>query len=247
MTDLFSRDHGLIPACDMLDLEELSEVVEATCHLSFIAGYKIGMSLSLANGLGRVVETIRRHTSLPVIYDHQKFGTDVPDICSGSVIRLFASVGIGAVIIFPEAGIRTLEASVNALRDAGLVPFVGGEMTHPGYLQSEGGYIEDGAPSRMYRDAAGLSVEYFIVPGTRFESMERYRAELSALVERPRFLFPGIGRGQGGDIVAAFEAVNPYPSYAIVGRGITAEENKEEAARRLWTSAAKTLGGEAGR
>jgi orotidine-5'-phosphate decarboxylase len=241
MGELFARENGIIPACDMAKLDELAALVKATCRLPFIAGYKIGMALGLSNGLRRVVEVIRQSTSLPIIYDHQKFGTDVPDLCGESAARLFASAGVDAVIIFPQAGVRTLEASVEALRATGIVPIVGGEMTHPGYLSSEGGYIDEHAPLRMYRDAASLGVKLFVVPGTRVESMQRYKSELSALVERPSFLFPGIGRGQGGDILAAFRAVAPLPSFAIVGRGITAEEDKEAAATRLWSAVANEI------
>ena len=40
----------------------------------------------------------------------------------------------------------------------GLTPIVGDEMTHSKHLRSEGGYIADEAPKRMYRDAAKLGV-----------------------------------------------------------------------------------------
>jgi orotidine-5'-phosphate decarboxylase len=200
------------------------------------------MTLGLAHGLKATVDVVRGLTDAPVIYDHQKFGTDVPAVCGGAVVSVFAEAGLSAVIIFPEAGIRTLEASVAAVKAAGLVPIVGGEMTHPGYLSSDGGYIEPNAPMRMYEDAARLGVQHFVVPGTHADSMIRYKDRLSALVDAPAFMFPGIGRGQGGDIVEAFRAVLPAPAYAIVGRGISEEQDKRGAAERLWSSVAAEPG-----
>ena len=64
--------------------------------------------------------------------------------------------------------------------------------------------------------------------------MEKYRLLLEKIIKEPKFLFPGIGKEyQGGDIIAAFEAVKPLPSYAIVGRAIYAAKNIREAAERL--------------
>jgi orotidine-5'-phosphate decarboxylase len=231
---LFRASRGLIPACDMADLADVSRLVKATADLPFVQGYKIGMTPGLGYGLKRVVQVIRRHTELPVIYDHQKFGTDVPELCAGQIIEVFQQAGLQGVIVFPLAGARTLEASVRALDDAGIISIIGGEMTHPGYLQSENGYIADESPSQMYTDAATLGVDHFVVPGTRLRSMAHYKDRLSQLVSEPKFLFPGIGRGQGGDIVEAFRQVAPFPSYAIVGRGLSGERDRTSAAQRLW-------------
>jgi orotidine-5'-phosphate decarboxylase len=113
-------------------------------------------------------------------------------------------------------------------------------MTHSGYLLSEGGYIADDAPERMYLDAAHTgTVHYFIVPGTKPERLGLYSSRLASVVPDPAFLLPGIGKGQGGDIVEAFRALEPHHSYAIVGRGIYAEPDKRAAAERLWSSVAQ--------
>ncbi len=234
--ELFTSKYGVIPACDVSSLPALEKLVKSTYDLSFIQGYKIGMELVIRHGVENVTAELRNHTSLPIIYDHQKFGTDIPDICSGRILEHLKMAGVDAIIIFPQAGVETLEATVRACEALELVPIVGGEMTHHGYLAEEGGYITDDGPERMYRDAARFGVLHFVVPGTRLESMKKYRSQLEDIVEEPKFLFPGIGRGQGGDIVAAFTAVEPLSAYAIVGRGIYAEEDSREAATRLWNS-----------
>ena len=100
------------------------------------------------------------------------------------------------------------------------MPIVGGETTHPGFLASEGGYIADEATSRIYQDAAKIGVQTFVVPGTKAAKITEYAEIVSKTVSNPRFLFPGIGKGRGGDIAEAFKAAFLYKCSAIVGRGI---------------------------
>jgi len=239
---LFSSKYGIILACDISDTVDLVDLIKVTNDLEFIQGYKIGMELVVSYGINNVTEVIRRYTDLPIIYDHQKFGTDIPDICSGKILEILKNAGINGVIIFPQSGIETLKATVKASEENGLIPIVGGEMTHSGYIVGEGGYIADDAPERMYLDAARSGVEYFVIPGTKLESMRKYLFKLKELIKEPKFLFPGIGKGQGGDIAAAFSAVHPYDSYAIVGRGIYGEKNRREAAKKLWENVQRQIG-----
>lgn len=243
---IFNSKHGIIPACDVKSLEHLEKLVESTCTEEGIVGYKIGAMLGLKYGLSSVVEKIKSYTDLPIIYDHQKFGTDIPDICGGEMLEIFKNAGVNIVIIFPQAGPETLKVTLIGsddpkLKDTvkgcyhfGLTPIVGGEMTHSKYIASEGGYIADDALERMYLDAAKLDVEYFVVPGTKADKMKKYRSLLAKASKNPKFLFPGIGREhQGGDIVEAFNAVKPFSSYAIVGRSIYAANDMKEASKRL--------------
>lgn len=239
--DLFSSKYGIVPACDVSSIASLTALVEATFDLDFIQGYKIGMELVVKERVNEVTTAIRKYTDLPIIYDHQKFATDIPDVCSGRILDILKEAGIDALILFPLSGIETLEATINRCKSLGLTPIVGGEMTHKGYLVQEDGYIADDSPGRMYVDAASMNAKYFIVPGTRIESMKKYRLQLEEILPNPAFLFPGVGKGQGGDIVAAFEAVRPLSAYAIVGRGIYAEDDSREAARRLWNSVESQL------
>ncbi|MHC1635349.1 MAG: orotidine 5'-phosphate decarboxylase / HUMPS family protein [Candidatus Methanospirareceae archaeon] len=229
---LFKSRYGIIVACDAVDIGVLRRVIEGTRDVEGVEGYKIGAMLALRYGLFRICEEITAYTELPIIYDHQKLGTDIPEICGGGLLEVCEEAGIRAVIIFPQSGLETLRATVKGCLRLGLIPIVGGEMTHPRYLQSEGGYIADDAPERIYLDAARLGVEYFVVPGTKVERMRKYRLLLEREVGEPKFLFPGIGE-QGGDITRAFEAVHPFSSYAIVGRAIYTARDIRGVAERL--------------
>lgn len=232
--ELFRFKYGIIPACDVKNLNDLKKIIEETSDIEGIGGYKIGAILVLKYGLSVVCEKISSNTDLPIIYDHQKLGTDIPDVCGGDMLEICKDAGVHAVIIFPQSGPETLKSTIAGCYHFGLIPIVGGEMTHEKYLINEGGYISDNAPERMYLDAAELNVEHFVIPGTKVDKMEKYRLLLEKIIKEPKFLFPGIGKEyQGGDIIAAFEAVKPLPSYAIVGRAIYAAKNIREAAERL--------------
>ncbi len=235
--DIFDDKYGLIPACDVTGLSQLITLVKETCSLKFIQAYKIGAKLVTIEGAKNVVREISRLTDLPIIYDHQKYGNDIPDLSGGDILESFKKAGVDMLIIFPFAGIETLRATIEGCRRANLVPIVGGEMTHQGFLVSEGGYIADDAPVKVYRDAANLGVDTFVVPGTKAEKIKKYAALIGGTVPNPRLMFPGVGKGQGGDIVEAFKAASPHKCSAIVGRGIYAARDIGAAATALWESA----------
>lgn len=235
--DIFDDKYGLIPACDVTGLNQLITLVKETCSLKFIQAYKIGAKLVTLEGAKNVVREIRRLTDLPVIYDHQKYGNDIPDLSGGNILESLKEAGIDVLIIFPFAGIETLRATIEGCRRAKLVPIVGGEMTHTGFLFSEGGYIADDAPAKIYRDAANLGVDVFVVPGTKINKIKQYARVIGEIVPNPRLMFPGVGKGQGGDIAEAFKSAFPHKCSAIVGRGIYAARDIGAAATALWESA----------
>ncbi len=238
---IFKNEYGIIPACDVPDMDSVLDLVRQTCSLDFIQGYKLGMELMLRYGAKSMLREIRKLTDLTIIYDHQKYGNDIPEISGGNVLRVLKDAGVDSIIIFPFAGIETLKATIDQCQIIGLAPIVGGEMTHRGFLVSENGYVADSSPGKIYRDAANLGVDTFVVPGTKIEKIRTYSENLSKIVSKPTFLFPGIGKGQGGDIAEAFKAASPHNSSAIIGRGIYAAQNSAEAAITLWESASSVL------
>ncbi len=240
MSGLYHLTRGVIPACDVRDLRTLRTLVEATCELEGIVGYKIGARLGLTYGLPQLVGAIEEYTALPVIYDHQKAGTDIPEM-GEQFAAVCADAGVSGVIIFPQAGPATESAFIDALFAEHLVPIVGGEMTHPGYLTNEGGYLRDDAPGAMYTLAAERGVTQFIVPGNKPAVMNRYHHLLSGLVTEPAYSMPGIGR-QGGDIRSAFTALEGAPAYAIIGASIYTAEDMTAAARRFCDEALRDTG-----
>ncbi len=215
---LFERDYGIIPACDVETLDELAKLVGATSTVNGIVGYKVGAILGLTYGLANVVGAIKEQSNLPILYDHQKAGTDIPQLAE-EFTRVWQEAGVAAAIVFPQAGPETEEALLRAIIGQGMIAIVGGEMTHPRYLSKDGGYLSDDAPARMYKVAADIGVTHFVVPGNRPGAVEKYAKLIGGAIQTPRFLLPGIGR-QGGDIETAFAATLGHPAYAIIGSGI---------------------------
>lgn len=228
---LFETNHGVIVACDVDTLGAFNTLVRETCHLEGIVGYKIGTTLGLSYGLRRLTDAVAEHCDLPVIYDHQKAATDIPQM-GEPFARVCSAGGVDSVILFPQAGPETETAFIKAVAEHGMEPMVGGEMTHPGYLADEEGYIRSDAPPEMYRLAAEHDVTYFIVPGNRPAALRRYHDLLTGLMDHPAFCLPGIGR-QGGSIAAAFKQLGSAAKYAIVGSAIYGSDDPAAAARHL--------------
>ncbi len=153
MTEIIQLERSIIPACDMTESEDFIRLVRETHDISGIGGYKIGAALVITYGLPNLVKTVQEFGDLPVIYDHQKAMTDIPDTGT-SIVKAVKNAGASALIGFPESGPSTQEAWIKACQDAGLNIIGGGEMTHPRYKRSEGGYIADEGLDEMYLFAA---------------------------------------------------------------------------------------------
>ena len=232
---MFEKNHGIIVACDV-DLDLLDELLEKTYGIEGIVGYKIGANLAIEYGLEKIVSKIKKY-GLPLIYDHQKAGTDIPRMAE-PFAKACKNSGIDGVIIFPQAGPKSEIAFIDAIKKYGMIPMVGGEMTHPAYLAEDGGFIRDGAPAAMYELAARNGVQHFIVPGNKEESIKKYHLLLTNLINEPIYLMPGIGR-QGGSIEKTFSILRGYNAYAIVGSAIYGSNDIERAAKEFAEEAMK--------
>ena len=239
MKKLFHLTHGVIPACDVASIEDFKQLINITCSIEGIVGYKVGCTLALSYGLPKLTEIVAERTDLPVIYDHQKAGTDIPRM-GDKFAEACSKAGVKVVIIFPMAGPETEKAFIEALFHRSVVPCIGGEMTHEMYLSREGGFIDDDAPKEMYKLGAECGVEYFVVPGNKLDIITEYDAFLSETVKEPKFCMPGIGT-QGGEIRKAFEAVKGKDAYAIIGSAIYKSKDMERAARRFCEEAVRSL------
>ncbi len=191
-----SKTWSIVPALDVTDLTAMERVVSSLADHPFVHGFKLGFSVGLTYGLPKAVDLIRRHSDKPVIYDHQKAATDIP--ATGKLFaRVMATAGIDEVILFPQAGPVTLRAWIEALHEADRKVIVGGAMTHPGYLDREGGFLLDAAPERMYGIAREAGVRAFVMPLTK-PDIARAAADAAGLEPDMEYYSPGYGK-QGGD------------------------------------------------
>ncbi|MBI1972183.1 MAG: hypothetical protein HYS53_02680 [Candidatus Aenigmarchaeota archaeon] len=221
--DKLIEGRTVLPACDV-PYEAFEPLVEATADIPRIGGYKIPAHAG-RKGWERWVEAARKHTKKPLIYDHQKGGTDIPNTAKQFMKDLKAA-GLDAVILFPLSGPRTQVAWTGEALQQGLTVFVGAEMTHPRFKRSEGGYISDEALDEMFLMAARQGVNHFIVPGNKVDRIAHYRELIEGTGIEPVFASPGLVE-QGGRISDAVKVAGDN-WHGIVGRAITEKRTVEE-------------------
>ncbi|MFH1257120.1 MAG: orotidine 5'-phosphate decarboxylase / HUMPS family protein [Candidatus Diapherotrites archaeon] len=230
MGKIISLDRSVVPACDVDSLEKLAELVEATSGVKGIGAYKVGFELVIKFGLREVVSTVKGLSDLPVIYDHQKAGNDIPEMGERFAASCKES-GVDAVILFPFTGPKTEKAWIEACKNKGLGVIVGGEMTHEGFLQKDGGSIAEGAPEKIYSLAAENGVTDFVVPGNKPEKISYYRELLEKKGVKPVLYSPGL-IAQGGKITDSAKAAGSH-WHAIIGRGIYGAQDMKAAAEEF--------------
>jgi len=229
MNQIILQEKSIIPACNCgLDLYE--KIVSETADLSSIGAYYVGFELGLTHGLPKIVELTRKYSLKPIIYDHQKAGTDIPDT-GKHFAKTIKNAGVDAVILFPQSGPVTERAWIEAAMEQDLGVIVGGLMTHPTYLRSEGGYIADEAVIEMYGNAAELGVTHFVVPGNKPSEIKRIREILVLRGVSSTFYIPGLV-AQGG-LISDVANVAGNNWHAIVGRGIYERGDVRKAALEL--------------
>lgn len=216
------KTRKMIPALDITDLEKIKELIKKIDDSDFVYGYKAGFSLGLTHGLPKVVEAIRSVSDKPIIYDHQKAATDIPD--TGKLFnKIMKESGINEVILFPQAGPVTLKAWLESVLENNMKVIVGGIMTHPAFVESEGGFIKDEAVTEIYKLAYENGARDFVVPLTKPEATKKLY-ETVGLDESCNFYSPGFGK-QGGD-PAQFSFIKMH--YLIVGRALFGAEDPAE-------------------
>ncbi|MBI4089147.1 MAG: hypothetical protein HY424_00385 [Candidatus Levybacteria bacterium] len=229
---LIDLSRSVIPACDVSDLDSLEKIVKETCGVPGIGAYKVGLSLANPYGLIEVAKRVTAHTNLPIIYDHQKAGNDKPEM-GPEFARGIRKSGVKAAILFPFSSPVTEEEWIKACQGEGLTVLVGGHMTHKKFLESEGGFIANLAPTRIYTIAAENGVRDFVVPGNKVEFVNAYRQLLERVLGLGNFTLyaPGFIK-QGGDIAETGQVAGDN-WHAIVGDAIYKAQDMKAVALQL--------------
>jgi orotidine-5'-phosphate decarboxylase len=209
----------VIPALDTPDIKKVSNLAKKIAKHPMIYGFKIGFALGLTHGLKKTVGTIKKITEKPVIYDHQKGATDIPD--TGELFAaVLADAGIDEAILFPQAGPITLSAWVSALRKRSIKAIVGGLMTHPAYGENEGGFISEKGIREIYSLALKSGIRAFVIPLTKAALVGKIFHALP-FTGQCEFYSPGFGK-QGGD-PHLFPKIKRH--YLIIGRSLIEAED----------------------
>ncbi|SMF48643.1 orotidine-5'-phosphate decarboxylase [Tistlia consotensis] len=232
MSEVFRGRSGLVPALDMATLEALERVVRATCGVEGVTGYKLGLTAVLRLGLAPAMARLRELTDLPVLYDHQKAGPDMPDMAA-KFTAICAEAKVTGLILFPVAGPTAVRQFGGEALKQGLVPVVGGEIPVADYTISGGGYLADDALDRIMADAAAVGVDHFVLPARDPEAIERRCRWMREHLPQPVVFLTGFGP-LGGSIAEGFARAGAMSGrHAIVGRLVFAADDPGEAARRL--------------
>ena len=222
---IIQNQKSVIVATDV-DISNFSNLIKATVDLPGISGYKLGFTIGLeglCNMCSFIKEKIdssdRKGMEPVIIYDHQKAGNDIPEM-GKSFAKTLKHACVDAVILFPFAGPATQKQWIINCREEGLKVIVGGVMTHQQFLVSEGGYIADDAPERIFELAVKLGVRHFVVPGTKINWVIKLRDILDNLLGPDEYCLYAPGFiSQGGDITECGRAAGEN-WHAIIGSGI---------------------------
>jgi len=229
MASIIKRTRSIIPACDV-GLERYEDIIKDTHEIPQIGAYKISSVLAIFNGLPNLVEIARKYTDKPLIYDHQKAGTDIP-ATGKDFTSVIKNAGIDALIIFPLTGPASQHYWISSAKEVNLPIIVGGHMTHEKYVVSEGGYIDDAAISKMYTNAAFQGITDYVVPGNKPNVIKDIRNLLLNKNIDPVFYAPGF-IAQGGQISEAAKVAGTK-WHAIVGRAIYEADDIQNAVMSL--------------
>ena len=223
---IIERDRSVIPACDV-SLETFERLVQETGDMPEIGAYKIPATAG-RKGWETWIATARKHTQKPLIYDHQKAGTDIHDPTPKEMVTHLKEAGFDAAIIFPLSGSESERAWIYQSMDKGLKLIVGGWMTHPAYTTKEGGFITEEGALEMFRIAASTGINHFVVPGNKPEVIKKIKEVVETEGVTPIFYAPGFVAQRGKISDAAKESGKSW--HAIVGRGIYESQDFRKAA-----------------
>ena len=191
-----------------------------------IAAYKISSLQVMESGLKSVVAELRLATKLPLIYDHQKGATDIPEIVEQQV-KSASDYGVNAFIGVPQgAGSKSLESFVSACQRNKVEPIVLIEMSH----SESDKYLHTDYAWRVFQDAVGLGVRHIVAPGNKVERLKLIREWIKQSGKEISILRPGIG-AQGGKAKEAVQAGTDYP---IIGRQIYESENPAKEVEKIY-------------
>ncbi|HZV21578.1 MAG TPA: hypothetical protein VE986_08545 [Hyphomicrobiales bacterium] len=228
----FKGTIGIVPALDVDSPEQLDLVVRQTSKVDGVAGYKLGLTSVLRFGLAEAVRRLRDMTDLPLLYDHQKAGPDMPDMAT-RFVALCKEAAVDGLILFPVAGPTAVDRFVGESVEAGIIPIVGGEIPVPDYCISGGGYMSDDTLAHILQRAALNKADHFVLPAHDNAKVEVWSRWLAGNVKDATVFLTGFGP-LGGSIGTAFAAASSVPRrFAIVGRLITSSKAPGDAAKRL--------------
>jgi orotidine-5'-phosphate decarboxylase len=230
----FENIPSIIPSMDV-DIEDMVRIIDNVKNLKKeVGGLKIGSLLIWKYGLEKVVSEIKSVCDLPIMFDAQKAGTDIPSIVEEQV-RLVADVDIDAFIASPlGSGSKTLESFIKTSFECDVTPIVVLEMTHP----MANAFLKEDVGEKILTQSLEMGVENFVAPANNPERIRIYRNLASEKDKTIKIFSPGVGP-QGGGPDTAVEAGTDF---VITGRSVYQAKNPAEEIIRMYALIKKAYG-----
>lgn len=233
MAKMLKGEMGIVPALDIDSHDQLELVVRETSKRAGVAGYKLGLTSVMRFGLKESMRRLRDLTDLPILYDHQKAGPDMPDMAV-KYTAMCKDADVDGLILFPVAGPTAVDGFVGEAVRAGIVPVVGGEIPVPDYGVSGGGYMLDDVLDRILARAVTNNANHFVLPAHDVTKIKRWSKWIAENVQSPVALLTGFG-ALGGSVETSFAAAAACPRrFAIVGRLIAGAKVPGDVAARMF-------------
>jgi len=224
---IIQAEKSIVWAADVMP-DKFKDIVQQLGNTG-LGAIKLGFQVGYGLGLEKAVDMVREVDSeLPVIFDHQKAGNDIPDT-GKNFARTMKLGNVDAAILFPFTGDDVEERWIQELQEQDINVIVGAEMTHEG-IRSR---IRDIAFEDIFIQAFKYGVCDFVVPGNKPASVTHWRGLFdSELGEGNYDLYAPGFVAQGGEITEAGQVAGPR-FHAIVGRGIHDAENPRSAVQEM--------------
>jgi len=232
--ELFKQKNGIIIDLGYLQDKSLIDAIEATARIPFVVGYKIGVLPVLEAGLKDTLRSIRKISSKPLLYDHQKLGCDLPDIYKGRILDLIKSYGADGLFVFPLGGKEVLEAVINKCIDIELTPIVCGDLSYKGFFAEEGGYIDIDVQQRIYLDAASYGVSHFMMSCNRVDRIKIYCHQLGGMIGQLKLIFTGINSSDCHNLPDACSQLKHNKAFTLFDNSFNNADEYVSALNTFW-------------
>jgi hypothetical protein len=239
--ELFDKKNGIIIDLGYLQDKSLIAAIEATERIPFVVGYKIGALTVLETGLKDTLRSIKKISSKPLLYDHQKLGCDLPDIYKGRMLDLIKSYGADGVFIFPLGGQEVLESIINKCVDIELTPIVCGDLSYKGFFTEEGGYVDIDIQQRIYLDAASYGVSHFMMSCNRVDRIKIYCHQLGGMIGQLKIIFTGINSPDCHNLPDACSQLKHNKAFTLFGNIFNNADEYVSALNTFWEGFKKKL------
>lgn len=239
--EIFIPKNGILIDINSPEKYKIIDILSITKNLDFVVGYRLDSGPVLKHGLGEIAGLIKEKTTKPIIYDHQKFGNDTPEICSRGILEQIKDSGVDGIVIFPLSGKESLELIVNKCSQMNLLPIVCGDVSHSGYFSSKGRYTEYDTQQRIYLDAVSLGVSHLIMSSNSVERIKLYCHKLEAIVGQLKIFFTAISSVENKDLLDVCSQLKQNKVYAIFDIKFNSPEEYRHDLSACWDNFRKKL------